>query len=164
MSEIVFRGPGEGRQIISGQMALAGRLPTADLIVKAGELDTGGAYSIFESLVPPGAPGPLPHVHGVAEEAWYILNGSLTFKIGAREFVANEGSFVLAPRGVLHSFSNPGDIPARHLTFFSPPRDVLWRTVTEMREAAGSSPLDVEKMVALYARYGEDARNLGIDR
>lgn len=69
MPDAVFRGPSEGKQIISGQMALAGRLPTADLIVKAGELDTQGAYSVFESTVPAGASGPQPHVHSIAEEA-----------------------------------------------------------------------------------------------
>jgi mannose-6-phosphate isomerase-like protein (cupin superfamily) len=110
MSQALFRGPGEGKQALSGQMALAGRIPGLGFIVKAGATETLGAYSVFESILPSGFPGPKPHTH-TAEEAWYVIEGTLKFDIGEDEFVAEAGSLVLAPRGARHSFSNVGAGP-----------------------------------------------------
>jgi mannose-6-phosphate isomerase-like protein (cupin superfamily) len=141
-------------------MALAGRMPGPGFIVKAGDAETLGAYSVFESTLSADTPGPLPHVH-MAEEAWYVIEGTMKFSIGEEEFIAGAGSFVLAPRGTLHSFSNIGGGTAKHLTIFSPPRDALWTAVSEMREAARDASLDIERLIALYDKYGEDTAALG---
>jgi mannose-6-phosphate isomerase-like protein (cupin superfamily) len=129
-------------------------MPDPGFIAKAGAAETHGAYSVFESILPPGVPGPAPHLH-TAEEAWYVIQGTLKFVVGADEFIAEAGSFVLAPRGVRHSFANLGKGPAKHLTIFSPPRDALWTAVSEMRLAAGNGSLNTEELIALYKEHGE---------
>src|SRR6185437_16427608 len=56
------------------------------------------------------------HVHQHAE-AFYVLEGELTFQVGAeRETVTiGAGGFVATPPGVAHSFRTAGDRPARWL-------------------------------------------------
>jgi quercetin dioxygenase-like cupin family protein len=85
----------------------------------AGTAITRGAYSIHEMMKPAGE-GPPPHVHDNMEEAFYILEGEFTFTIGGKLIAAGAGSFVLAPRGVMHGFHNSGDGVGRYLRFFSP--------------------------------------------
>ena len=152
---ILFRGPGEGR-LIHGPETILGPPTGPGTIVKVSEAETRTAYSITEGLAyPPGSPGPTPHIHEGAEEAWYVLEGSFQFNVGDREFIAEAGSYVLAPRGTRHTFKNAGDGPARCLVIFSPGRDILWQTMTEMRARAGEAPLDLRELNELRARYGE---------
>jgi quercetin dioxygenase-like cupin family protein len=129
-------------------------MPGPGFIAKVGAAQTHGAYSVFESMLPPGLPGPAPHVH-TAEGAWYVIQGTLKFVVDADEFIAEAGSFVLVPRGVRHSFSNVGNEPAKHLTIFSPPRDALWTAIGELRTAAGNGSLNTEELIALYQKHGE---------
>ena len=59
-----------------------------------------------------------PHLHHEHTDAFYVLEGELTFEIGReREAIrVSSGGFVAAPPGVAHSFRNAGDRPARWLT------------------------------------------------
>ena len=107
-----FVGPGEGSGLTN---------PVGGQIVrKASDADTAGAYALFENRMPAGSPGPLPHLHRRHDEAFYILEGELSVRVGAQTVIAPAGSFVLVPRGVVHRPSNPGPQPARFLLIFSP--------------------------------------------
>lgn len=108
----IFVGPGDGKDLtnpIGGGM-----------VVKIRDKDTAGAYSIHDNTIPPGSPGPRPHIHRHHEEAFYVLEGELTVRVGPRTITAPAGSFVVVPRGVVHQPSNPGTEPARVLLVFSP--------------------------------------------
>jgi mannose-6-phosphate isomerase-like protein (cupin superfamily) len=61
------------------------------------------------------------HVHHADDEAWYVLEGTLHFKIGDEKLEAGPGSAVLAPKGVPHAWGNarPGQ-PARYLLVMTP--------------------------------------------
>jgi len=63
-----------------------------------------------------------PHVHADEDDAFYILEGELTFVVGedAEEVVAGPGTFVLVPPGVRHGFSNHADTPVRMLNIHAP--------------------------------------------
>lgn len=54
------------------------------------------------------------HVHYSDDEAWHILEGTLTFMFGDREVKAAAGSTVFVPAGVAHSYSEL-DGPSRYL-------------------------------------------------
>jgi len=56
------------------------------------------------------------HVHHADDEAWYVLEGALRFRIGEETFEARPGGAVLAPKGTPHSYGNArkGE-PARYL-------------------------------------------------
>ena len=46
------------------------------------------------------------HVHHEDDEAWYILEGALRFRIKDEVFEAGPGSAVLAQKGVPHAYGN----------------------------------------------------------
>ena len=62
------------------------------------------------------------HVHGDEDDAFYILEGEMTFFFGDadEEAVAPPGTFVLVPPGVRHGFRNPGPGPVRMLNIHAP--------------------------------------------
>jgi mannose-6-phosphate isomerase-like protein (cupin superfamily) len=60
------------------------------------------------------------HVHDGEDDAFYILEGEMTFFFGADEAVAGPGTFVLAPSGVAHGFRNDCAAPVRMLNIHAP--------------------------------------------
>ena len=80
---------------------------------------TGGALTAIENVIAPGD-GPPVHVHANEDEAWYVLEGRLRFKLGEEMAEAPAGTFVFVPRGTPHAFQNVGKAPARMLVLFTP--------------------------------------------
>jgi mannose-6-phosphate isomerase-like protein (cupin superfamily) len=60
------------------------------------------------------------HVHDGEDDAFYIVEGEMTFTFGASEVAAPPGTFVLAPSGVEHGFRNDGEAPVRMLNIHAP--------------------------------------------
>ncbi len=81
--------------------------------------DTDGQYFLVEAVVPPGG-GPPPHIQTREEEAFYILEGVLTFYGDDGEIEAGPGTYLNVPKGARHSFRNDSDHVARMLFFFAP--------------------------------------------
>jgi mannose-6-phosphate isomerase-like protein (cupin superfamily) len=66
---------------------------------------------------PPGPPrwiAPL-HLHRNDDEAWYVLEGTLCVRVGEQVVDARAGSAVFVPRGIAHTYWNPGLEPVRYL-------------------------------------------------
>jgi len=80
--------------------------------------ETGGSFCWWEDNPPPGG-GPVPHVHSLEEEFFYILEGEFVYQAGGRSFTATPGSLVCLPKGVPHRFRN-GSTWARVLVFVAP--------------------------------------------
>jgi Cupin domain len=68
---------------------------------------------------PPTYIAPL-HVHNADDEAWYVLEGTLAFRLGDEEVEAPAGSAVLAPAGTPHTYWNPSPEPARYVLVMTP--------------------------------------------
>jgi mannose-6-phosphate isomerase-like protein (cupin superfamily) len=107
----LFVGPSDGIVLMN---PIGGRM-----VIKASAQETGG-YTLHENIVPAGSPGPRPHIHRNHDEAFYVLEGELTMRVGSRTITALAGSFLVVPRGVVHQPSNPGTQPAKVLLIFSP--------------------------------------------
>jgi mannose-6-phosphate isomerase-like protein (cupin superfamily) len=60
------------------------------------------------------------HVHETEDDAFYILEGELTFVLPDREVRAGPGAFVLVPPGNEHGFRNDGAGSARMLNVHAP--------------------------------------------
>jgi mannose-6-phosphate isomerase-like protein (cupin superfamily) len=60
------------------------------------------------------------HVHEDEDDAFYILEGELTFTFGDEEAAAPPGTFVLVPPRVRHGFRNDGAEPVRMLNIHAP--------------------------------------------
>ena len=65
--------------------------------------DTNGAYSCIEQLIPQG-PSAGPHIHEVAQETFYILEGEATFFVEDEPIKGTAGSFISIPPGTKHAF------------------------------------------------------------
>jgi mannose-6-phosphate isomerase-like protein (cupin superfamily) len=60
------------------------------------------------------------HVHEEEDDAFYIVEGEMTFTFGDEETPAPPGMFVLVPPGVEHGFRNDGEVPVRVLNIHAP--------------------------------------------
>jgi quercetin dioxygenase-like cupin family protein len=72
--------------------------------IKATSADTGGQMSIVEVTEHPGAEAPL-HVHHRDDEAFWILEGEVTFEVGGETIEASAGDYVFGPRDIPHRFT-----------------------------------------------------------
>jgi quercetin dioxygenase-like cupin family protein len=77
--------------------------------ILAGSGDTEGRFALIEILARKGTEPPR-HVHHREDEAFYVLEGEITFYIGDDTYEATPGTFVFAPRGVPHSFVFQTDV------------------------------------------------------
>ena len=102
--------PGEGRSVWLGGMGV---------VFKVSGADTGGAFAVVEHPIEPGRLV-LPHVHLHEDEYSYILEGTIGARVGDHEVVGGPGSYVIKPRGLMHTFWNAGPGPARLLEVISP--------------------------------------------
>ncbi len=60
------------------------------------------------------------HVHAEEDDAFYIVEGEMTFTLDEEEIAAPPGTFVLIPPGVAHGFRNDGEVPVRMLNIHAP--------------------------------------------
>jgi mannose-6-phosphate isomerase-like protein (cupin superfamily) len=60
------------------------------------------------------------HVHDGEDDAFYILEGEMTFLFGGEDVAAPPGTFVLVPPGVRHGFRNDGATAVRMLNVHAP--------------------------------------------
>jgi quercetin dioxygenase-like cupin family protein len=72
--------------------------------IKATAADTGGQMTIVEVTEHPGAEAPL-HVHHRDDEAFWILEGDVTFEVGDATIEASAGDYVFGPRDIPHRFT-----------------------------------------------------------
>ena len=142
MSEPVVLGPGEGTD-----RGLFG----STLIVKASGADTGGAYSLIQAGLEPGGVGPLPHKHVDREESFFVLQGQIDFRVGDDIVPAIPGSFLLVPRGVVHTFSNSGTTRAGLVLIHSPSFEGYFE---ELRRLADSGETDLKPYAEMMAKWG----------
>ena len=68
----------------------------------------------------PRSDGPPMHMHANEDDAFYVLEGEMTFLVEDERVVAGPGTFVLVPPGLTHTFANEGDEPVRMLNVHAP--------------------------------------------
>ncbi len=123
---------------------------------------TGGAYSLFEAVSPPGG-GPPPHVQHREDECFYVLEGEFEFLVGDEVIVAGAGSLLYVPKGCLHAHKNVGSQPGR-LLLSQTPGGLHERFFEEIGEppTGGVVPATQERfsggtLAAFAAKYGVEA-------
>ena len=152
--------PGAGRLIAGGALHATLKVPGGPRAVT----------STFEIAVPPGYDVGA-HVHGRAEELFYVLEGELdllafeptartpgdwhqwTSRSGDRFLRGGPGSLLFVPAGCPHAFANPGDRPAVVLFQSAPSghEDYLEELAALLQAADG--PADQAAIAELRARY-----------
>ena len=108
--------------------------------IKVSGEDVDGEFALWESEIK-GGPG--PHIHHTDIETFYVLEGSVEFRLGEDVSVLNQGGFALIPRGQVHSFTTLGDDPAKLLVMVLP---AGFEHAFEEMEAMRSQGMKVEQM------------------
>jgi len=127
-------------------------------ILATGE-QTGGTYTLCEARVLPGG-GPPPHIHHREDEAFFVLEGEITFQVAGQKVVATAGTFIQGPRGIQHAFKNESDAPARMLIHVSPPgfesflADFATPVPSFDSPPTPVTPADIKKLLAVAPSYG----------
>jgi quercetin dioxygenase-like cupin family protein len=144
---MVARGSGEARWWV-GMLAE----------IKARAANTGGTLTIVEVACPPGYQCP-PHVHHREDEAFWVLDGSVTLYVGDARIEAGPGDYAFGPRDIPHRF-DAGDQGCRMLFILTPAglEDLILAT----SEPAGSrtippppsEPPDFARLGEIVTRYG----------
>jgi mannose-6-phosphate isomerase-like protein (cupin superfamily) len=141
----------ESSIVSSGQ----GKVVTARgsvMAFKAVAANTAGDFSLMERTVPTRGRRPLPHRHVNCSEAFWVLDGTITFVLDGEEQRGGPDDFLLVPRGASHTFGNDGEEPARLLVLHAPAMDAYFAELEALW--AGENPPAQEEERALMARYG----------
>lgn len=120
--------------------------------------DTGGAYSLTDSIVPPQGGSP-PHIHHREDEAFWVLEGELEVLVDKNKFKAGAGAFIHLPKGILHSYQNVGTGPARFLTLMVPAGlekffEEVGKPGTDLSSPPQFDEEDIDKLLAVAPKYG----------
>jgi quercetin dioxygenase-like cupin family protein len=91
--------------------------PQVDILLDTSQ--SNDIVGIVELSVPPGWDGPPLHHHDF-DEAFYILEGELTFQLGETLRAAGPGELVFAPRGAIHTLANLTARQARYVLVCTP--------------------------------------------
>ena len=81
--------------------------------------DTNGAWSLVQLKEMPGYHTNL-HRHNHTDEAFYVLEGTLTVKLNDKTAEYPAGSYVLIPRTTPHAQGNAGKVPVKILLTMTP--------------------------------------------
>ena len=155
MSEPADRRPfllraGEGTSVWS----LGGRFT-----MKVTAEDSEHQFALVEALAFQSTEPPL-HIHHREDEAWYVLDGKMTFYVGDEALEATGGCFVFAPRGIPHTFTVDVE-PTRVLVLASPAG--FEHLALELGEPATSDEPPEHLAVPLPEVLGPVAERYGIE-
>jgi quercetin dioxygenase-like cupin family protein len=131
--------------------------------IKATGKETGGRYTLVEVLGAEGEEAPL-HVHHREDEAFWILEGELTFQVGDETIKASPGSFLIGPRDIPHRYTvNSG--PARLLFILSPAgfEEFIYATSEPAKERTLPPPPEGPPSEAEMEQLGAVARQYGCE-
>jgi quercetin dioxygenase-like cupin family protein len=81
--------------------------------------DCGGTLAVMEVEIPP-ATLVKPHSHAREDEFSLVQSGTVGVRIGDQLLTAEQGSWLVKPRGMPHAMWNAGSEPARVVEIVSP--------------------------------------------
>jgi quercetin dioxygenase-like cupin family protein len=123
--------------------------------------ETAGAFGMSLVTQPAGAATPL-HIHTEEDEAFYLLDGTMTYSADGQIHRLSAGSFIFLPRGLPHAFRVTGSDPVRFLAVALP--GPLMNLYDEVGRPAGQHQLpqpdqqvlaaDVQRWLEAAPRYG----------
>lgn len=123
-----------------------------EITVHLGGKETGGKFTMFTTLTPPGS-GPPPHYHTHEDEWFWPMEGRVEFLVDDAWTEVSLGTVVFVPRGVVHAFRNSGQTPLRMLIHTAPSgfENFFSRCADEFAKPV---PLDMQRIMAISAEHG----------
>ena len=89
-------------------------------VFKARSEQTDGRLSVSVVVSQPGFTGPQIHRHLHADEAFFVVEGELMFRVDAKDILVKSGGFVFVPAGTPHGFMNATAEQAICIEMFTP--------------------------------------------
>lgn len=140
----VIHGPGEGEIHALGPNSIA---------IKATSDDTAGSFFLSETTLAGDFPGPPLHVHERLHDMFYVVEGTLTLRVGEDEHDLPAGGFACVPPGTPHTFANRSGATVRFLNFNTPGGwEGYMRDLAAASRDAGRPPTP-DEIGAIAARY-----------
>ncbi len=124
----------------------------SEMWFKATASSTQGRFSLMERTLPPGGRMPPAHRHVGNDEAYFVLDGAVEFRVGEEVFPGTQGTFVLVPSGEAHTFGNTSGSSARLLVLHVPALDGYFEDLEQLW--ALPQPPDRESELTLMRRHG----------
>ena len=87
------------------------------------------------------------HRHHACREGWYVLKGSLGFRIDGEEITAPAGTLVIVEPGEVHTFWNASDQETDYLIFMTPKTQELVESIHSMEDRSWPA------LKALFVKY-----------
>ena len=142
----VVIAPGDGEEVLRGGIGVVRKIPSA----------ADGAFSVLEHPLEPGALAAPPHTHADVDEYSFVIEGEIGVLMGEETFRAEAGAYVLKPRGIPHTFWNPGPEPARVLEIISPAgfEGYFVELAGILSSTPPGEPPDFAEISKLAGRYG----------
>lgn len=109
---VLIQEPGGGRQVELG--------PGGTVRLKVEGIHSKGQMVLYEFTMPPRTSGPSTHIHENWDEAFYVLDGEVTFDVDGEVRKVPSGGCVFVAGRVPHTFWNASDQPATNLTVLTP--------------------------------------------
>lgn len=147
----------------------ANNAPTLNVLgmavgVKIAHAQTYGQFSCVECSLAPLQMGPPPHVHYELDEIMHVLEGTVTVLEGDQTREVPAGGYHFRPRGVVHTFWNGHDAPAKFIDMYPGTQDFA-HYLEELADLGaaihteGANPFAPESMArfkALDARHNHE--------
>jgi mannose-6-phosphate isomerase-like protein (cupin superfamily) len=95
------------------------------------------------------------HLHRSEDEAWYVLEGRLGFRVGEDEVEAGAGGCVVAPAGAPHTYWNGQSGRTRYLLVMGPLTARLIEAIHAM------DPFDPARLPALFDEHDSELLGSG---
>jgi mannose-6-phosphate isomerase-like protein (cupin superfamily) len=90
-----------------------------DTICIVASEDTGGEYSVVETIAEPNQ-GPPLHIHENEDEIFVVIEGKFEIICGDTTYTVQNGDVAVLPRRIPHTFRNTGEKNGRILQTISP--------------------------------------------
>ena len=90
------------------------------------------------------------HLHHSEDEAWYVLEGALGFRVGDDEVAAEAGQSVIVPGETSHSYWNAAAARTRYVIVMGP------RTAALVAAIHAMDPFDPARLPALFEEHDSE--------
>ena len=122
--------------------------------------DSGGRVAVMDNAIEPGHIGPPLHHHAF-DEAFYVLEGVLMFRLDDEDVTLGAGELAFAPGGTPHTFANCSGRDARMLIVCTPAGfERYFQRLAENESGAAPPPDDLEawpELTLVGPRIGDEA-------
>jgi len=112
-----------------------------------------GSAAIVEHTVEPKSIGAPMHKHTNEDEISYVLEGDLAVVQNGEVQIARPGQYVVKPRGIFHTFWNPGNERIRFIEVITPGNFEYYFAELAPFVETGKPP-QMDKVRQIGAKYG----------